>query len=107
MARGPAVIPAPVLDPDAGDVEAQPDQVHAIYCDLRHGRGSLRHEEGGAGKGHGHPPRAADRGSRGAIPADAALQSRLAAGVAGGPALPHKASARRAKKKTARRSLQV
>ena len=36
------------------DVEAKPDQIRRIYRGLRHGRGSLQHEEVGAGKGHSH-----------------------------------------------------
>ena len=41
VARGPAFIPAPVLDPDDRHVEAKPDQVRRVPRDLRHGRGSL------------------------------------------------------------------
>ena len=65
VARHPAAVPASVLDPVDRDVEAKPEPTHTILRDLRRGRGLFRHEEDGAGKGHGHHQGTTDRGFSG------------------------------------------
>ena len=54
VARHPAAVPAPILDPVDRDVAAKPHQILAIFRDLRRGRGPVRHQEDREGKGRGH-----------------------------------------------------
>ena len=54
VARHPAAVPAPILDPDDRDVAAKPEPIPAIFRDLRRGRGPFRHQEDRGGKGRGH-----------------------------------------------------
>ena len=66
-ARGPCVVPASVLDPVDRDGVAKPEQISAIFHGLRHGRGPVLPEKGGARKGRGHHQGARHRGCCGEI----------------------------------------